>query len=119
MFTGLKANRLKIGITLESARYNHKFFYNEFVSNILFASRRNKVEHELDFCTEIMGRAAVVNIEFTRADATGFRISIPKGISVLTGTGGLFSLYAGFSFLSLGELLFWTLRLVSVLCQRP
>ena len=46
----------------------------------------------------------------TTNDAILLERSIPEGIEEITMTGGLLSLYCGFSFLSLTEVVFWILR---------
>ena len=65
---------------------------------------------EQSFCEELMEQAAIVDVEFTQADAIVFEKTVQQKTSLITASGGLFSLYAGFSFLSLGELIFWTLH---------
>ena len=68
-------------------------------------------------CMRMLEKVALVTIEMTRADAILLEKTIESSISEFTTIGGLLGLYAGFSFLSLAELVFWVLRLVfKILC---
>ena len=84
--------------------------HNEFVSNVVFNIERESGFHEMEYCKDVMSRSAVVDIMLTKPDAMVFSQSVVERSVFLTRIGGLFSLYTGFSFLSLGELLFWALR---------
>ena len=80
------------------------------VSDILFHNQpgyKNPVEE----CVEKIERLAFVSIEFTRADVIQLENSIRGSLlETTTLTGGLMSLYAGFSSLSLAEIVFWIVR---------
>ena len=111
LFTGIPVNRQKLGISGEP---QGPFFYNRFISNILFNPMEESNEAT---CMRMLEKAALVSVEMTRADAILLEKSIESSISQFTTIGGLLGLYAGFSFLSLAELGFWILRLVfKILC---
>ena len=65
-----------------------------------------------DQCWERLKRVAIIHVEMTRADAILLRKTVRGSISAFTMTGGLLSLYAGFSFLSLSEVIFWAVRII-------
>ena len=110
---------MKIGVTPESARYNHKFYYNDLVSKLIFSNGRDPKELAASHCKEIMRRSAIVHIQFTQADALVFEKVLVENLALVTATGGLLSIYAGFSFLTLGEFIFWILRLLITLVCGP
>ena len=109
--TGSDANRRKLGITAEKMSTTVNFFHNDFVSKILYNPPEVRAEErEEQYCLEKLDRVAVVDISFTHADAIVLKQSLESKTSIWTNTGGLLSLYVGFSFLSLGEIVFWLLR---------
>ena len=88
------------------------FFFNKFVSNILYnLPEISDVEKEKTVCKEIVKRTSFVEIQFTSADAMVLKRTVGSRTSAWTFVGGLLSLCVGFSFLSLGEVLFWLIRL--------
>ena len=103
----LLSNRKKLGISESPDTYRGRFYYNELVSNLLFNPDRKTAEDE---CREKLKSVAIVRVEMSLADVLVFEKSLTMGISAITTTGGLLSLYVGFSFLSLAELVFWVLR---------
>ena len=89
------------------------FFYNEFVTKILYnPPNLSQEENERLYCKEVLKNVAVVDVRFTSADAIVLEKSLVDNISFWTNTGGLLSLYVGFSSLSLAEVTFWALRWV-------
>ena len=92
------------------------FFYNDFVSSILF-----KNDHKLDeivHCKETLARVAIVDIQMTSADAIVLSPHVQSKTSIWTNTGGLLSLYVGFSFLSLAEIVFWIVQTLLLLARK-
>ena len=106
---GKAANRKKIGIN-EDQQSVRQFFYNDFVTRVLLGHEAYlNPEHQ---CRERLKRVAIIHVEMTRADAILLRKTVRGSISAFTMTGGLLSLYAGFSFLSLSEVIFWAVRII-------
>ena len=62
-------------------------------------------------CHEILKKVAIVDISMTQADVVVIETSIVNSINYLIDIGGVLSLYAGFSFLSLAEVFFWVFQL--------
>ena len=85
-----------------------KFFYNDFVSKILFnpVDSEGVSEEELA-CRDKLEKVALVDISFTEADAIVLTRRPRQKIPLITAIGGLLSLFAGFSFLSLTEIALW------------
>ena len=99
----------KLGLTTHSAKYSHKYFYNTFVSQILY--RRDSEEHELvRRCQEMLENVAYVKLEMTQTDSLVLSEEEASRYSFLAIYGGLLSLYMGFSLMSLAELAFWLAR---------
>ena len=92
-----------------------KFFYNGFVSKILF---NLDGINDNQACERKLERVAIVNVEMTGSDVIHLEKTVQGSISGFTTIGGLLSLYAGFSFLSLAEVSFWTLRILVRLSLR-
>ena len=87
------------------------FFYNSILSDLIYNHDSKTHESlELDQCQEILSRAAIVELKLVPNDVVVLTETISQTISVLTGSGGILGLYAGFSFLSLGEVTFWIIR---------
>lgn len=103
----LPANRLKLGISDSPDTYRGKFYFNDLVSNLLFNPDPKTAEDE---CKEKLGSVAIVRVEMALVDVLVYEKSSEQDISTITATGGLLSLYVGFSFLSLAELVFWVFR---------
>ena len=55
----------------------------------------------------MLGRVALVDIEFTQADVVVLRRTVEKKISLITAVGALLSVYLGFSVLSVCEMVIW------------
>ena len=113
-------NQNRIGI-YKNNRANDRtnFFYNQAVSDILFHNK--SVYHSpVEACVEKLERIAFVSITLTGGDVIKLEKYI-KGstLETLTLTGGLMSLYAGFSSLSLAEVLFWGVRYLGHLIWIP
>ena len=74
----------------------------------------------VEACVEKLERIAFVSITLTGGDVIKLEKYI-KGstLETLTLTGGLMSLYAGFSSLSLAEVLFWGVRYMGHLIWIP
>ena len=112
---------------------------NDFISDLLFPVDLTK-ESEVAFCVEKLERVSIVTIKMTSNDAIvttsnhnedflttvaliGLfgrfiwvcRHTIINYIQFLSRIGNLMSLYTGQSFLSLMELIFWTLRALKVI----
>ena len=101
-------NRQNLGISKESLDTEWRFFYNEFVSKILYnLPEMGDKEKEKLFCMEIVKRTSFVEIQFTNADAIVLKRTVRSKIPTWTFVEGLLSLCVGFSFLSLGEVSFW------------
>ena len=111
LYLGQHSNREKLGLsgTAHNSR-SGKFFYNKFVTQLLFNNPHVDNDDVQQECEEKLARVAIVNIVMTNADAIVIKKEIRGSISTITFTGGLLSLYAGFSFLSLTELIFWAAR---------
>ena len=104
------ANRAKIGITNGNQKDRAYFFYNKDISDILFYDEP-RYHNNVEACVDKLDRIAFVSIEFTSADAIKRENGLVGSlVETLTVTGGLMSLYAGFSFLSLAEIMFWIIR---------
>ena len=88
---------------------NRNFIYNQFLSDIIY-NRENTPSLELEHCEEVLNRVAIVKIMMVPNDAVVLEERARQSISVFTGSGGILGLYAGFSFLSLGEVIFWIVR---------
>ena len=102
-----RINQRKLGIRKNGATSADNPFYNQFVSGPL----SNTLEIDpVTKCEQLLAKVAMVRVEMTRSDAIQMERSIPASMATLTNTGGLLSLYAGFSFLSLAEIVFWVLR---------
>ena len=67
-------------------------------------------------CEDLLTKVAIVDIALVRTDAILIEKTIKDPGSLLTFVGGLLSLYAGFSFLSLAELVFWVFSGLVRLC---
>ena len=106
-------NRKSLGVDAAKMLHERNFFYNEFVSKILYNPPDiSQEEKERLYCKEVLKNVAIVEISFTSADAIVLERSLVDTISFWTNTGGLLSLYVGFSSLSLAEITFWVLRWV-------
>ena len=102
-------NRLKIGIT-DAAYDRDRFFFNQAISDILFHNDP-VYKDPVQTCVEKLSRIVMVSVEVTSADALQLENTIRGGqLSFWTFTGGLLSLFAGFSSLSLAEIVFWLVR---------
>lgn len=98
---------MKLGLS-ERASMSTNFFYNDFVSKILFNPEDNpEVSEEELACRLQLEKVAIVDVAFTEADAIVLTQRLRQKIPLITAIGGLLSLFAGFSFLSLSELLLW------------
>lgn len=90
-----------------------RFFFNDFVSKILFNDGLISAE---EACRAKLQEVSFVNIKMPTSDAIVLRRDRVSGIAWLTEIGGLLSLYTGFSSISVFEILF---ILVSVIrCKR-
>ena len=100
-------NQEKLGIT---GSQGSKHFYNEFIHNILSNGQDIPNEDRVAQCLAKIDAVAIVTI--IKPDNEVIVITKSKRMltSVATLTGGLLSLYAGFSFLSFGEVMSLTLR---------
>ena len=99
-------NREKLSAVIGSYQYSKYFFFNSFVSQIL----HNKDQVEIDpqeECEGLLEKVAIVDISLVQSDAILIEKTIKDSGDLLTFVGGLLSLYAGFSFLSVAELVFW------------
>ena len=128
--SGDPSNRKKIGM-VESAPKSGNFFYNDFITHLLQSqfttpdkAEDNANEHLLEECLSTLQRIAFVEIEMSSADALVYTKVEATAIDLLTGVGGLLSLYMGASFLSLVEmmvvlmwLLFFIIRKVANGCK--
>ena len=86
------------------------FFYNDFVSSILF--KNDQKLDEIVHCKETLARVAIVDIQMTSADAIVLLPHVQSRTSIWTNTGGLLSLYVGFSFLSLADTVYLVLKFI-------
>ena len=95
-------------------RYRKRFFFNEFVTSVLFGTHNETDEKTvMEACQELLDRVAFVEIEFTSSDALVVEKNLRWNmLGIITTGGGLLSLYAGFSALSLAEIIFWILVVV-------
>ena len=109
LLSELASNRNKIGVDSYMQRYtSNRLFYNELVSKVLFGKPNHSSEAKIKACQELLDRVAFVDIEFTSEDVVKVSKRLRwKNIDVITLGGGLLSLYAGFSGLSLAEIVFW------------
>ena len=131
---------------VEKYRFSsQKYFYNAFVSQILFDqnSYSDKVgkETNIELCLELLEKVALVRIELTTHDVLRFRKYLDKSLTELVQSigkvhirkrvqymmcytrhhffsGGLMALYVGFSFLTLIELVLGWLRVCLSICVR-
>ena len=111
----LIANREKLGVEATSYGYTSKFFFNYFVSQILYNQDRDDFDPVAE-CEDLLTKVAIIDIALVRTDAILIEKTIKDPGSLLTFVGGLLSLYAGFSFLSLAELAFWIFSGLVRLC---
>ena len=96
-------------------RRGRKFFYNEFISAILFGEESSDGGVAvLDECKEILERVAFVSIDMTRADAIVYTKVEDVPIYIPTVAGGLLSLYMGVSLMSMVEVAAIFIRLCFV-----
>ena len=112
---GFEENRQKLGVNPHSASYEQKFFYNLFVSQLIFNQNKSEeaiIDREIEQCQEILERVAIVELSMVPNDAIVFSETISDKTGVFTGSGGILGLYAGFSFLSMAEIAFWVMSTV-------
>ena len=112
-FTEIYENQQKIGVHLYKRLQHGKVFFNQFINDIYRGHDKQVGElTDEELCQRIIANVAIVNIEITSPDAIVIERSVRGGLlQLVTQTGGLLSLYAGFSFLSLGEIVFLFARL--------
>ena len=68
-------------------------------------------ETDVELCEELLEIVAIVNIQMTSPDVIVIHRSTRGSLlELITLSGGLLSLYAGFSSLSLSEIAFWVVR---------
>ena len=110
---GIPGNQLKLGVTGSSRGKVRSYFFNDFVSQILYNKDPAPLEDSgyLE-CLDTIDRAAIVKIVMTEADAVVIQRGTSDYVAILTLVGGLLSLYSGFTFLSAGEVLSLPLRVV-------
>ena len=103
-----------MGVKSHRRSQSNNIFFNQFITDVYNEKGKDMATvTDEELCKELMTRVAIVNIEITSPDAIVIERHIRGGLlGLVTQTGGLLSLYAGFSFLSLGELVFWIARLV-------
>ena len=93
-----------MGISKETIATDHEFFYNDFVSQIIFnPPRMSSVEQEVAHCKAILKRSSVVDIRFTNGDAVVLNRVLASKTPIWAVVGGLLSLYVGVSFFSLAD----------------
>ena len=93
-----------MGISKETIATDHEFFYNDFVSKIIFnPPRMSSVEQEVAHCKAILKRSSVVDIRFTNGDAVVLNRVLASKTPIWAVVGGLLSLYVGVSFFSLAD----------------
>ena len=102
-------NRMKIGVDKGSMKQKY-FFYNEFISGILFNKDSSDTSDLIRECVVTLERVSIVTLELTQADAIVYSKVSAVAFDVLTGIGGLLSLYLGFSFLSIAEVVDYVLQ---------
>ena len=98
-----------IGIN-EGSIKAREYFYNDFISKILFKGDVAKNVQLIQECKNTLERVAIVNFEMTQADAVVYTKVSVVPIDILTGIGGLLSLYLGVSFLSVVEVATFIVR---------
>ena len=88
-----------------------QFFYNDFVSKILFNAKDDIADQGQKECEEKVKDVAIVDIKMTQADALVFEKTTGGHANTLViHIGGLFSLYIGASFLSFVEIVCGVVR---------
>ena len=81
---------------------DHHFFYNEFVSKIVFNTPgQNAVEKEVAQCKTILKRSSIIDVRFTNGDAVVLERVLSSKTPIWAVVGGLLSLYVGASILSI------------------
>ena len=111
---------MKIGVDKGSMKQKY-FFYNEFISGILFNKDSSDTSDLIRECVVTLERVSIVTLELTQADAIVYSKVSAVAFDVLTGIGGLLSLYLGFSFLSIAEVVDFVVQAcltLGILCKR-
>ena len=102
-----------MGVSKETIATDHEFFYNDFVSKIIFNPPwMSKVEQEVAHCKAILKRSSVVDIRFTNGDAVVLKRVLASKTPIWAVVGGLLSLYVGVSFLSLADTVYLVLKFI-------
>ena len=104
--SALQVNREKLAAEMGSYQTSKDFFFNSFVSQILYNKDQTEFNVQKE-CEGLLAKVAIVDISLINSDAILIEKTIRDSGDLLTFIGGLLSLYAGFSFLSLAELVFW------------
>lgn len=102
-----------MGISEGTVPVDQNFFYNEFVSKIVFnPPKMSRVDQEMIHCRAIIKRASIIDIRFTQGDAMVLKRVLASKTPIWTVVGGLLSLHVGFSIFSLSESLYLLVILV-------
>lgn len=107
-----------IGIT-EGSIASRNYFYNDFISGILLNHDASTKSVLIEECKQMLDRVVIVNFEMTQADVVVYKRVSSVPIDILTGIGGLLSLYMGISFLSVVEAASFLLKPFAALLRFP
>lgn len=133
-------NRQRLGISSKTVGFGTEHslsIYNAFVSRIIFNLPELPEQREANACLRMLSRVAFLNVIMTANDAlvitkepswdpVQLASSLGKFTLLFTVTdlltphvaGGIFSLYSGFSVLSLFEMGYWMYKfLMKLLCM--
>ena len=103
--SGIPANQRKLGIT--GRKVTQRFFFNEFVSKLLFNS--GPVSGQ-EACRNKLKEVSIITVKMSTSDSIVLRRETVGGIAWVTDMGGILSLYAGFSGISVFEIVFVLVR---------
>ena len=114
----MNANVKKLGISRQVPGSRSNFFFNKFVSQLLFNGQDQADSDLIGKCLSRLDAVAIVTIIKPESEVIVMTRQKEIRISTATVAGGLLSLYAGFSFLSFGEVVSLTLRIWKRLFDR-
>lgn len=117
MFAELPENQKVIGVQIYRRAKFENIFFNKLISDVFTEDRMELKElSDEELRREKMENAAIVDIEITSPDAIVIKKTTHGGLhQFVNSIGGLFSLHAGLSFMSLSEVLFWIFKLIWIL----